>query len=123
MLHIQIEKAWKVINQVYNTEQWVMHNEKHCVLQITCYRAVPLRIVSRAWGWIMSKQVPVSVRPWLYNCYASAFGCNLQEAAYEDLTAYKSLAEFFCRPLKDGVRPIDKVDCIVSIFFCGLFSM
>lgn len=85
--------------------------------QITCYRAVPLRILSRLWGWIMNKQLPASVRPWLYNHYASTFGCNLEEAAHEDLKAYKSLAEFFCRPLKDGVRPINEVDCIVSNFF------
>lgn len=86
-------------------------------LQITCYRAVPLRIFSRMWGWITNRQLPLSVRPWLYNYYASTFGCNLQEAAHEDLTAYRSLAEFFCRPLKDGVRPIDEVDCIVSNLF------
>ncbi|XP_021927861.1 phosphatidylserine decarboxylase proenzyme, mitochondrial isoform X2 [Zootermopsis nevadensis] len=82
--------------------------------EITCYRAVPLRMLSRIWGWITNKQLPLSVRPFVYNYYASTFGCNLQEAAYEDLTSYKSLAEFFCRPLKDGVRPIDKIDCIVS---------
>jgi phosphatidylserine decarboxylase len=37
-------------------------------------------------------------------------GCDLQEAAYENLTAYKGLAEFFSRPLKHGVQPVDKVN-------------
>lgn len=82
--------------------------------EVTCYRAVPLRILSRVWGWIMNKQLPASLRPWLYSYYASTFGCNLEEAAHEDLKAYRSLAEFFCRPLKDGVRPVSEVDCIVS---------
>jgi len=57
----------------------------------------------------------------VYNYYASRYNCNLEEAAHEDLTVYKSLAEFFCRPLKDGVRPVSKVDCIVSnLFVCRL---
>ncbi|XP_069684838.1 phosphatidylserine decarboxylase proenzyme, mitochondrial isoform X2 [Periplaneta americana] len=82
--------------------------------EITCYRAVPLRALSRIWGWITNKELPPSIRPWLYTYYASTFGCNLKEAAHDDLTTYKSLAEFFCRPLKDGVRPVDENDCIVS---------
>ncbi|GFG36744.1 hypothetical protein Cfor_09447 [Coptotermes formosanus] len=82
--------------------------------EITCYRAVPLRILSRVWGWVMSKQLPPSIRPLVYNYYASTFNCNLEEAAHEDLTVYKSLAEFFCRPLKDGIRPVSDIDCIVS---------
>lgn len=82
--------------------------------EITCYRAVPRRIMSRVWGWVLSKQLPPLIRPLVYNCYASKYSCNLEEAAHEDLTVYKSLAEFFCRPLKDGIRPVNKVDCIVS---------
>lgn len=90
-------------------------------LQITCYRAVPYRILSRVCGWLLSKQLPPLIRPMVYNYYASRYNCNLEEAAHEDLTVYKSLAEFFCRPLKDGVRPVSKVDCIVSnLFVCRL---
>jgi len=87
---------------------------KYVPLQITCYRAVPLRVLSRVWGWLLSKQLPPLVRPLVYNYYASTYNCNLEEAAHDDLTVYKSLAEFFCRPLKDGVRPVNEVDCIVS---------
>jgi len=82
--------------------------------EITCYRAVPLRVLSRVWGWLLSKQLPPLIRPLVYNYYASTYNCNLEEAAHDDLTVYKSLAEFFCRPLKDGVRPVNEVDCIVS---------
>ncbi|KAJ9591930.1 hypothetical protein L9F63_001532, partial [Diploptera punctata] len=68
----------------------------------------------RAWGWIANKELPTSMRPWLYGYYASTFGCNLEEAANQDLKTYRSLAEFFCRSLKDGVRPVNQDDCIVS---------
>jgi phosphatidylserine decarboxylase len=66
------------------------------------------------WGWITNIKSSASFRPWVYNYCASAFGCDLQEAAYEDRTAYKVLAEFFSRPLKDAVQTVEKVDCIVS---------
>nr|CAD7449230.1 unnamed protein product [Timema bartmani] len=82
--------------------------------QVACYRAVPLRTVSRIWGWITNKEVPTSLRPFFFSSYATLFGCDLQEAVSEDLKSYKSLSEFFCRPLKEGARPIDQTDCVVS---------
>jgi len=105
---------------VQGTVLWIM---KFVLLQVTCYRAVPLRILSRVWGWLLSKQLPPLIRPLVYNYYASTYNCNLEEAAHEDLTVYKSLAEFFCRPLKDGVRPVNKVDCIVSNLMSVLWIM
>ena len=38
----------------------------------------------------------------------------MKEAANEDYNAYETIGEFFSRPLKPGVRPVD--DCsLVSI--------
>lgn len=59
----------------------------------------------------------------VYNYYAFTYNCNLEEAAHDDLRMYRSLAEFFSRPLKDGVRPVNEVDCIVSNLFSVLWIM
>jgi phosphatidylserine decarboxylase len=91
-----------------------IHNEIYVCPQITCYRAVLLRVLNRMWAWITNLKLPTSFRPWVHNYYTSAFGCDLQEAAHENLTAHKGLAEFFSRLLKDCVHPVDKVDFIVS---------
>lgn len=82
--------------------------------EITCYCALPLRSISRMWGWIADKQLPENIRPFVYKLYADTFKVNLSEARYEDLKYYPSLADFFARPLKEGARLIDKQSCIVS---------
>ncbi|KAF4524727.1 hypothetical protein B566_EDAN014432, partial [Ephemera danica] len=79
--------------------------------EITCYRLIPLRALSRAWGWVMSREVPIWARPRLYSWYARSFGCDLAEAEEEDLSAYPCLGDFFCRRLKHDARPIDSADC------------
>lgn len=90
--------------------------------QITCYRSVPLRPLSRAWGWISDRPVPMSLRHWVYNKYSRMYSVNLDEVENE-LICYSSLAEFFSRRLKEGVRPIDLSHCIVSSLSCLLFYL
>jgi len=68
--------------------------------------ALPLRNLSRLWGYINSLELPVWLRPYGFRLYATVFGCNLEEIEIEDLTQYKSLGDFFYRKLKDGVRPV-----------------
>ncbi|KIL60156.1 hypothetical protein M378DRAFT_84088 [Amanita muscaria Koide BX008] len=68
--------------------------------------ALPLRNLSRLWGYVNSFELPVWFRPYGFKFYAFAFGCNLDEIE-QDLTAYRSLGEFFYRKLKPGVRPVD----------------
>ncbi|XP_034247513.1 phosphatidylserine decarboxylase proenzyme, mitochondrial [Thrips palmi] len=82
--------------------------------EVTCYRMIPLRASSRAWGWLTNLELPRSIRPWVYGMYADMFGCKIHEAEVEDLTCYPSLSDFFCRQLKDNVRPIDPFHSIVS---------
>jgi len=69
--------------------------------------ALPLRNMSRLWGYINSLELPVWFRPYGFKLYANVFGCNLDEIEQPDLTAYKSLGDFFYRKLKPGVRPVD----------------
>ncbi|TBU46276.1 phosphatidylserine decarboxylase [Dichomitus squalens] len=68
--------------------------------------ALPLRNMSRVWGYLNSLELPVWFRPIGFRIYASVFGCNLEEIDPQDLTQYASLGEFFYRKLKDGARPV-----------------
>ncbi|CAH0552621.1 unnamed protein product [Brassicogethes aeneus] len=82
--------------------------------EVDCYCKLPLRTLSRCWGWIADTQLPVFLRSPVYTLYSNTFGVNISEALNEDLTSYPSLADFFVRALKDGVRTIDKESCMVS---------
>ncbi|KAF9067831.1 phosphatidylserine decarboxylase-domain-containing protein [Rhodocollybia butyracea] len=75
--------------------------------QVHVLGALPLRNMSRVWGYLNSLELPPWFRPYGFRVYAFAFGCNLDEIDEEDLKTYKSLGEFFYRKLKDGVRPVD----------------
>jgi phosphatidylserine decarboxylase len=69
--------------------------------------ALPLRNMSRLWGYVNSLELPTWFRPYGIKFYAYTFGCDLDEIDPPDLQEYPSLGAFFCRKLKDGVRPID----------------
>ncbi|PPQ65607.1 hypothetical protein CVT24_011816 [Panaeolus cyanescens] len=69
--------------------------------------ALPLRNMSRLWGYVNSLELPVWFRPYGLRLYAYAFGCNLDEIEPKDLREYPSLGAFFYRKLKDGARPVD----------------
>ncbi|KAI0324349.1 phosphatidylserine decarboxylase [Cubamyces sp. BRFM 1775] len=68
--------------------------------------ALPLRNLSRLWGYLNSLELPVWFRPFGFRLYAWIFGCDLDEIDPSDLTQYRSLGDFFYRKLKDGARPI-----------------
>ncbi|XP_072390679.1 phosphatidylserine decarboxylase proenzyme, mitochondrial isoform X1 [Diabrotica undecimpunctata] len=82
--------------------------------EINCYCLLPLRTVSRCWGYLADVKLPEVLRPPVYKMYSNAFGVNIAEAENEDLTSYPSLADFFARSLKSGVRQVDENSCLVS---------
>ena len=71
--------------------------------------ALPLRNMSRLWGYLNSLELPIWFRPFGFKLYALLFGCNLDEIEYSDLKRYASLGDFFYRRLKEGTRPVDNV--------------
>ncbi|THH10570.1 hypothetical protein EW145_g1225 [Phellinidium pouzarii] len=75
-------------------------------LQVYVIGALPLRNLSRFWGYLNSLELPVWFRPTGFRLYSSIFGVNINEIEH-DLPHYKSLGDFFYRRLKEGVRPID----------------
>ncbi|PON97696.1 Phosphatidylserine decarboxylase-related [Trema orientale] len=83
-------------------------------LKATFLRLLPLRSISRCWGYLTSVEIPVRLRPHIYRAWARAFHSNLEEAALP-LEEYASLREFFVRSLKEGCRPVDPdPQCLVS---------
>lgn len=83
-------------------------------VKATFLRMLPLRAISRFWGFLTSVEFPVWMRPYVYKAWARAFHSNLEEAALP-LDEYASLREFFVRTLKQGSRPIDQdPKCLVT---------
>ncbi|KAK4262586.1 hypothetical protein QN277_028130 [Acacia crassicarpa] len=83
-------------------------------VKATFFRVLPLRSMSRFWGYLTSMEIPLRLRPYVYRAWARAFHSNLNEAALP-LDKYASLREFFVRTLKEGSRPIDPdPQCLVS---------
>ncbi|KAL1316684.1 hypothetical protein HN51_068848 [Arachis hypogaea] len=83
-------------------------------VKATFLRLLPLRSISRCWGFLTSLEIPVWLRPHVYRAWARAFHSDLEEAALP-LDKYASLKEFFVRTLKEGSRPIDDDPlCLVS---------
>lgn len=74
--------------------------------------SVPTRALSRAWGAANEIELPVWLRRPLLGAYASAFHCNLEEAADSDLSHYPHLQAFFGRQLRAGVRPLGEADMV-----------
>ncbi|CAN6477931.1 unnamed protein product [Victoria cruziana] len=77
-------------------------------------RLLPLRTISRLWGFLTSTEIPIPLRSLVYNGWARAFHTNLEEVGLP-LEEYASLQEFFVHSLKEGSRSIDPdPNCLVS---------
>ncbi|KAG7696726.1 hypothetical protein KL951_003182 [Ogataea haglerorum] len=85
------------IKRSHNVESWPLY----------IYSRLPLNSLSRLWGQLNSIDLPVWLRGPCFKFYSVIFGVNLEEMADPDLTHYKNLAEFFCRPIKPEKRPVD----------------
>jgi len=92
------------------TEEELIKND----WEITCYRMMPWKSVSRVWGWVNNIDLPPWARERVLTWYVNAFDCDLNEAEVGDLTAYRNLGEFFRRDLKAGLRPVDPNSSVVS---------
>ncbi|XP_074644017.1 phosphatidylserine decarboxylase proenzyme, mitochondrial-like isoform X2 [Tubulanus polymorphus] len=87
-------------------------NEK--TTTVTLYRKMPLKAISRLWGKMNNMNLPKWLRSPALKFYIWMFGCNIEEAAIEDLKHYKNLGEFFRRPLKPDVRPVNPAYSVTS---------
>lgn len=73
--------------------QWHLHNRDldkkglprtATKWQTNVYCAMPLRLMSRGWGWMAERRIPVPFRPTVYGAYSTAFGVNIHEAMDPD---------------------------------------
>jgi len=98
---IKLKGPWQVRTRVLLILRAINPRQVHVL------GALPLRNLSRVWGYLNSFELPIWLRPYGIRFYASVFGCNLDEIEPSDLTKYASLGEFFYRKLKPGARPVD----------------
>ncbi|KAI9888747.1 MAG: phosphatidylserine decarboxylase 1 [Vezdaea aestivalis] len=75
--------------------------------QVQVLSTLPLKAMSRVWGWFNELTIPYYLRVPGFKLYAFIFGANLTEISEPDLHSYPNLAAFFYRTLKPGARPLD----------------
>ncbi|CAF0998742.1 unnamed protein product [Didymodactylos carnosus] len=95
--------------------------------RVSLYKLLPLKLVSRIFGWICRLYLPVWLRPLCFKFYIKLFKCRANEMFNEDLTSYKTISEFFRRKIKLNLRPIDTSALLVSpcdgkVLTCGRVS-
>lgn len=69
----------------------------------------PQHLLSRLIGCLADCEV-LWVKNKLISCFIDRYKVNMDEAVFESCHEYKSFNEFFTRPLKEGMRPIDSAD-------------
>ena len=70
---------------------------------------MPKHAISRLVGKLAAAQAgPLTTG--LIKVFINAYGINMSEAKQSSANDYKSFNEFFTRPLKDGMRPIDQTE-------------
>ena len=82
--------------------------------EILLYKVLPLRALSRLWGFVNDLTLPSPLRRPFLGWYVKTFGCDMDEAFDPDLANYPNLGALFRRKLKDGARPVDAAAPIVS---------
>ncbi|XP_050533593.1 phosphatidylserine decarboxylase proenzyme, mitochondrial isoform X2 [Daktulosphaira vitifoliae] len=94
---------WRRLNkQQQDGDQQPIYTQN---LRLCFYKAIPLRAMSRLWGYITDFYIPQPLRYWMFTAYSKLFGVNIDEIELP-MEAYKSLGEFFARRLKEDARPI-----------------
>ncbi|MFD1259913.1 archaetidylserine decarboxylase [Entomomonas asaccharolytica] len=66
----------------------------------------PQHLLSRTIGFLAETQTPWFKNK-LISWFINRYKVNMSEAIYESYHEYKNFNEFFTRPLKEGMRPID----------------
>jgi phosphatidylserine decarboxylase len=98
----ELEGKEQIENKVLHPDDW----------KVSCYSNLPLRHVSRLWGFVNDIDLPVWMRTKVLGWYVRTFGCELSDAEVENLEHYENLGTFFRRRLKSSARPISGDDLI-----------
>ena len=76
-------------------------------VKIALHYLLPQLAITRAAGWLAERRWG-SVTHFIINAFAKQYQVNLAEAEKSSPSDYATFNEFFIRPLKAGVRPIDE---------------
>ena len=81
--------------------------------QVHVLCALPLRNMSRIWGYLNSFELPIWIRPYGFRLYAYMFGRNLDETELSNLTRCQ-IWRILLSKIEPGVRPVDN-SVLVSV--------
>lgn len=105
--YIALRHLWDITETNEQDDSLSGIKKKKGPWQIQVYTSLPLKSLSRFFGYFNELTLPVWFREPGLKFYAWVFGCNLNEMDDPNLKNYSNLATFFFRKLKPGARPID----------------
>ncbi|MGM3174389.1 archaetidylserine decarboxylase [Dickeya lacustris] len=75
-------------------------------IKIALHHLLPKVWLTQLAGWAAERQGGLLTRL-VIDLFARVYKVNMQEAQQPDTASYRSFNEFFVRPLKPGIRPVD----------------
>lgn len=81
--------------------------------KITMQYAMPKHFLSRMVGKLAAARLG-GLTTWLIKLFIKQYKIDMSEAQYSDPAHYKTFNEFFTRPLKEGVRPLNAEADIIA---------
>ena len=75
-------------------------------LFLLAQRVLPKQALTRAVGWLAAREAG-SLTHVAIRRFIARYQVDMSEAAQPDPSAYRSFNEFFTRPLREGVRPLE----------------
>ncbi|WP_419569619.1 archaetidylserine decarboxylase [Rheinheimera sp.] len=82
-------------------------------LKIALQYILPKHLISRLVGYLAAARLGF-ISHALINLFIKAFKINMAEAQFEKASDYNNFNEFFTRPLKEGIRPLNQDPSIVA---------
>jgi phosphatidylserine decarboxylase len=86
--------------------------------KIVASKYFPSCLMSKAWGYIHTKELPTALRSMVYGLWVKLFDCNLNEAIETDLKNYENLNDFFTRRISLAHRPVDESELVKKVSRC-----
>ncbi len=84
-------------------------------------KVLPKRLVTELMGRFAERHVPI-LTPAFMKWFAKRFDVDMSEAEKEQLSDYRTFNEFFTRPLKDGLRPLQVTSTEIACPVDGAIS-
>ncbi|KAF7630921.1 hypothetical protein Mgra_00008840 [Meloidogyne graminicola] len=73
-----------------------------------------INFISPKAGILCNLTIPLFLREYIYGLYIYLYNCKMDEAKESSLLKYSTFSDFFNRELKEGIRPFDNNNFLVS---------